>query len=60
MNPEESFYENPTVIYKITNVNHGVQSTGKITEHFVEANTEKVESAHGGGYEIWLPVSKNP
>lgn len=60
MSPEGSFYETPTEIYKITNVNHGVKSTGKTTENFVEANVEKVTSAHGGWYEVWIHAAKNP
>ncbi|MDD3645989.1 MAG: U32 family peptidase C-terminal domain-containing protein [Candidatus Gracilibacteria bacterium] len=50
-------------IYK-TGLNHGVHKANTtFTEYsykFDKSKSEEVESAHGGGYEVWINMSENP
>jgi len=47
-------------IYKITNINHSVKKTWTTTDIFVETNASEENSAHGGSYEVWINMPKNP
>lgn len=48
-------------IYK-TGLNHGVEKTGVVFKNasFEREKAQKVESAHGGGYEVWINMPQNP
>nr|MDD3719835.1 U32 family peptidase C-terminal domain-containing protein [Candidatus Gracilibacteria bacterium] len=60
INPKKRWKEKVEKIYKITNVNH---STGKelfINDKYEEEYTSSEETAHGGGYEVWINCKENP
>ncbi|USN58798.1 MAG: U32 family peptidase C-terminal domain-containing protein [Candidatus Peribacteria bacterium] len=49
-------------IYK-TGINHGTKKAGTTFEQtftFHKESAESVETAHGGGYEVWINMSENP
>jgi U32 family peptidase len=60
LTPEKIWTMKVKEIFKINNVNHSVEKTWKTTDKFVEAVAEKVDTAHGGSYEIWINSPFNP
>jgi len=60
----EGTYEIPVEkIYK-TFLNHANKKAGTTytdqNYHFSLEKSEETQSAHGGGYEVWIPLEKNP
>lgn len=61
VSPQGIKITNVQEIYK-TGLNHGVEKTGVVFKNasFDREKAQKVESAHGGGYEVWINMPQNP
>lgn len=49
-----------TDIYKIMCSNHSVWKEVKTQEMFDSTQCEREETAHGGGFEVWINCEYNP
>lgn len=59
-NPDGSVLQKVSSLYKILKSNHSTWKEVKIQEKFMVEQCEKIDSAHGGGYEVWLNCETNP
>ncbi|MFA5916651.1 MAG: U32 family peptidase C-terminal domain-containing protein [Candidatus Gracilibacteria bacterium] len=60
LNPNGVFVEKIEKIHKINVINHSLGKNLEIGDSFNKKYVTEEESAHGGGYEVWINCSKDP